>query len=169
MKFPRNFFRVCLQTFQGTLRAAVVLPPHLEADQLFIKLIGESCVPEVAITEPVHGARERPSLNFARTLIDESSCRYFAIENVGFIKTKVIVEIDDDPNNVFLLSVYLDAQHLLQVWEEYCNGEPLNKDDRSLFLEILYSRTSFMSESQIRKLAIDQFHIIITYCLLLAK
>ncbi|KAK9306551.1 hypothetical protein QLX08_002752 [Tetragonisca angustula] len=119
--FAVSFTPHVIQTFQGTLRAAVVLPPHLEADQLFIKLIGESCVPEVAITEPVHGARERPSLNFARTLIDESSCRYFAIENVGFIKTKVIVEIDDDPNNVFLLSVYLDAQHLLQVWEEYCN------------------------------------------------
>lgn len=120
----------------------MVLPPHLEADQLFIKLIGESCVPEVAITEPVHGARERPSLNFARTLIDESSCRYFAIENVGFVKAKVIVEMDEDLNNVFLFSVCLDTQqHLLQVWEKYCDGEPFNPCPakvRSLFLQILY-------------------------------
>lgn len=112
----------CLQTFQETFRAAVVLPSHLEADQLFIKLIGESCVPEVAITEPVHGARERPTLNFPRTLIDESSYRYLALENIGFIKAKVIVKIDEDLNNVFLFSACSDTQHLLQIWEDYCDG-----------------------------------------------
>ncbi|XP_017761798.1 PREDICTED: LOW QUALITY PROTEIN: hydrocephalus-inducing protein-like [Eufriesea mexicana] len=119
--FTVSFTPHVIETFQGAFQATVVLPPHLEPEQLFIKLIGESCVPEVAITEPAHGARERPTLNFVRTLIDESSCRYFTVENVGFIKAKVIIEIDEDLNNVFLLSACLDIQHLLQAWEEYCD------------------------------------------------
>ncbi|XP_048264436.1 LOW QUALITY PROTEIN: hydrocephalus-inducing protein [Bombus terrestris] len=121
--FTVSFTPHIIETFQETFRAAVVLPSHLEADQLFIKLIGESCVPEVAITEPVHGARERPTLNFPRTLIDESSYRYLALENIGFIKAKVIVKIDEDLNNVFLFSACSDTQHLLQIWQDYCDGE----------------------------------------------
>lgn len=128
----RGILRGCLQTFQGAFQAAVVLPSHLEPEQLFIKLIGESCVPEVAITEPAHGARERPTLNFVRTLIDESSCRYFAVENVGFIKAKVIIEIDEDLDNMFHLSACLEIQHLLQAWEEYCDG-PLTQIFSSIF------------------------------------
>ncbi|XP_043589559.1 hydrocephalus-inducing protein-like isoform X1 [Bombus pyrosoma] len=124
--FTVSFTPHIIETFQETFRAAVVLPSHLEADQLFIKLIGESCVPEVAITEPVHGARERPTLNFPRTLIDESSYRYLALENIGFIKAKVIVKIDEDLNNVFLFSACTDTQHLLQIWEDYCD-EPRDR------------------------------------------
>ncbi|XP_017794375.1 PREDICTED: hydrocephalus-inducing protein homolog [Habropoda laboriosa] len=124
--FTVSFTPHSIETFEGTLEATVDLPSQLEADQLFIKLIGESCVPEVAITEPAHGARERPTLNFARTLIDECSCRHFAVENVGFIRSKVIVEIDEDQSNVFNFSACSDTQPLLQTWEGYCD-EPHDK------------------------------------------
>lgn len=110
------------QTFRAKFHARVVLPPHLEGDELTVQLIGESCVPEVAITEPIHAIRETPCLNFPRTLIDEGTCKYFTLENVGFIKAKVIVEIMEDPNNVFTFFPCPDTQHLLQILEEYCNG-----------------------------------------------
>lgn len=110
------------QTFRAKFHARVVLPPHLEGDELTVQLIGESCVPEVAITEPIHAMRETPCLNFPRTLIDEGTCKYFTLENVGFIKAKVIVEIMEDPNNVFTFFPCPDTQHLLQILEEYCNG-----------------------------------------------
>lgn len=111
-----------MQTFRAQFHAKVVLPSHLEADELMVKLIGESCVPEVAITEPIHATRETPCLNFPRTLIDEGSCKYFVLKNVGFIKAKVIVEIVEDPNNVFTFFPCPDTQHLLQILEDYCNG-----------------------------------------------
>ena len=111
-----------MQTFRAQFHAKVVLPSHLEADELIVKLIGESCVPEVAITEPIHATRETPCLNFPRTLIDEGSCKYFVLKNVGFIKAKVIVEIVEDPNNVFTFFPCPDTQHLLQILEDYCNG-----------------------------------------------
>lgn len=87
-----------------------------------VKLIGESCVPEVEIMEPIHATRETPCLNFPRTLIDEGTCKYFSLKNIGFIKAKVIIEIVEDPNNVFTFFPCPDTQHLLQILEEYCNG-----------------------------------------------
>lgn len=110
------------QTFHAQFHARVVLPSHLEADELTVNLIGESCVPEVAITEPIHATRETPCLTFPRTLIDEGSCKYFTFENIGYVKAKVIVEIVDDPNNVFTFFPSPETHHLLQISPEYCNG-----------------------------------------------
>ncbi|XP_031371258.1 hydrocephalus-inducing protein-like [Apis dorsata] len=124
--FTVSFTPSTIETFRAKFHARVVLPPHLEGDELTVQLIGESCVPEVAITEPIHAIRETPCLNFPRTLIDEGTCKYFTLENVGFIKAKVIVEIMEDPNNVFTFFPCPDTQHLLQILEEYCN-EPYNR------------------------------------------
>lgn len=118
-----QILRGCLQTFEATLQAIVDLPSHLEVDQLFVKVIGESCVPEVAITEPVHGTRERPILNFSRTLINEAGYRHFAVENIGVVKAKVIVEIEEDQNNLYGFSACPDSRHLLQIWDAHCDGE----------------------------------------------
>ncbi|CAL7939802.1 unnamed protein product [Xylocopa violacea] len=119
--FTVSFTPHIIETFRGAFEATVVLPANLEADRLHVKLVGESCVPEVAITEPAHGARETPTLCFVRTLIDETSRGYFAVENVGFIKAKVIVEIDGDQEDVFLFNACVDTMRLLQVWEDYCD------------------------------------------------
>ncbi|XP_026670111.1 hydrocephalus-inducing protein-like [Ceratina calcarata] len=119
--FTVSFTPHIIETFHGAFEVSVILPSHLGRDHLFIKLVGESCVPQVTITEPVHGVREWPTLNFPRTLIDESSFRCFVMENVGCIKAKVIVEIEEDLSNVFAFSACLDTQPLLQVWDEYCD------------------------------------------------
>ncbi|XP_076763005.1 hydrocephalus-inducing protein [Xylocopa sonorina] len=119
--FTVSFTPHVIETFRGAFQATVVLPSNLEVDQLHVKLVGESCVPEVAITEPAHGARDTPTLCFVRTLIDEASRGYFTMENVGFIKAKVIVEIDGDQENVFLFNACVDTMRLLQVWEDYCD------------------------------------------------
>ncbi|XP_043251741.1 hydrocephalus-inducing protein-like [Colletes gigas] len=118
--FTVSFTPTIIETFKCTLEATVILPPHLDEEKLSIKLVGESCVPEVAIIEPIHGNRERTTLNFGRTLINEFSYRKFVLENIGFIKAKVIVEIDEDQYRVFTFEACPDTRHLLQIWDSGC-------------------------------------------------
>lgn len=86
-------------------------------------MIGESCVPEVAIIEPIRGNREKAALNFGRTLINETNRRLFSLENVGFIKAKVIIEINEDRDKVFTFEICPELRHLLQVWDSTCKGK----------------------------------------------
>nr|XP_034173204.1 hydrocephalus-inducing protein homolog isoform X3 [Osmia lignaria] len=116
--FTISFKPTAINTYQGNLQMIVALPIHLGEEKLFIKLVGESCVPEVAIVEPSHGKREMAALNFPRTLINEASGRYFSLENTGLIKAKVIVEIEEDLNDVFKLSPVSDSRHFLQLLDK---------------------------------------------------
>lgn len=101
----------------------LVLPAHLDEEKLSVKLIGESCVPEIAIVEPLHGSRESGSLKFPRTLINEVSYRQFALENIGFVKAKIIVEIDEDQNGLFGFSATTETRRFLQILDNDCPGE----------------------------------------------
>ncbi|XP_076283506.1 hydrocephalus-inducing protein [Lasioglossum baleicum] len=108
------------QTFQVSLEVSVFLPPHLAGEKMLIKLAGESCVPEVEVIEPSHGKRENATLKFGRTLVNETCCRQFALENVGFVKAKVIIEIDED-RKLFTYEAHPDTQHFLQIWDSNCD------------------------------------------------
>nr|XP_012152505.1 PREDICTED: hydrocephalus-inducing protein homolog [Megachile rotundata] len=119
--FTVSFTPATIDTFQGSLQVIVAVPIHLGEEKLFIKLVGESCVPEVAIVEPAHGKRETAALNFPRTLINEANCRHFSLENIGLIKAKVILEIDEDSNNVFAFSPCSDTRNFLQIWDKDCD------------------------------------------------
>lgn len=122
------------QTYQATLDAIVDIPEHLEEEKLSINLIGESCVPEVAITQPAHGKRETAHLYFRRTLLGEISSEEFALENVGFVQAKIILEIDRDENSVFAFSASSDSRRFLQLLDSVCdNGSPI----RPVFPSIL--------------------------------
>nr|XP_031837905.1 hydrocephalus-inducing protein-like [Nomia melanderi] len=118
--FRVSFTPSMIGTFRGRLEVTVLLPPHLADEKLLVNLLGESCVPEVEIVEPAHGRREKVTLNFARTLVNETCSRRFAVENVGFIKAKVIVEIDED-KNLFSFEACPDTQRLLQIWNGSCD------------------------------------------------
>ncbi|XP_015436069.1 PREDICTED: hydrocephalus-inducing protein-like [Dufourea novaeangliae] len=118
--FAVSFTPATIETFHGTLEVTILLPPHLADEKLFIKVIGESCVPEVVITEPMHGKRENITLNFARTLVNETGSKQFALENVGFIKAKVIIEIDEDQDSVFTFEIAPETKDLLRIVDSNC-------------------------------------------------
>ncbi|XP_053973139.1 hydrocephalus-inducing protein-like [Hylaeus volcanicus] len=118
--FTVSFTPAVIETFKGILEATVILPSNLDEEKLSIKLVGESCVPEVAIIEPIHGNREKATLSFGRTLINEKNHREFALENIGFIKAKVIVEIDEDRDKVFTFAACPNTQSLLPIWASSC-------------------------------------------------
>ncbi|XP_076237948.1 hydrocephalus-inducing protein-like [Calliopsis andreniformis] len=121
--FTLSFTPTTIQTYEAILDAVVALPPHLEDERLSIKLVGESCVPEVAIVQPVHGKREPAVLNFRRTLINETTSEQFALENSGFIKAKIIVEIHEDQNEVFAISTPPESRSFLQTLATECDEE----------------------------------------------
>ncbi|XP_076659704.1 hydrocephalus-inducing protein homolog [Halictus rubicundus] len=123
--FTVYFTPATIETFQGSLEVSVFLPLHLAEEKMFVKLTGESCVPEVEVIEPPHGKRENATLNFGRTLVNETSCRQFALENVGFVKAKVIIEVDED-QKLFTFEAQPDTQHFLQIWDSSCD-EPSDR------------------------------------------
>lgn len=88
----------------------------MKDEKFFIKLVGQACVPEVTIIEPPSGKRERAVLNFGRTLVNDSSGRKFAFKNIGIIPAKVIVEIYEDPNFLFIFNICESMRNLSNGW-----------------------------------------------------
>ncbi|KAG7200298.1 hypothetical protein KM043_017763 [Ampulex compressa] len=102
-RFSIAFTPELIATYQGIVEIAVKLPPHLADDKFSVKLVGESCVPEISIIEPPRGKRERAVLNFGRTLVSEDRTKKFGLRNIGVIEAKVMVEICKDPSVSFAL------------------------------------------------------------------
>ncbi|XP_043285632.1 hydrocephalus-inducing protein homolog [Venturia canescens] len=102
--FSVSFTPSLIETYTGVLEAAVELPEHLKTDssQLSIKLCGESCVPEVIMTEPAFDNRTRKSkIHFGRCLVDEKTWRTLSFKNIGKISAKIIVGIHDDDEMIY--------------------------------------------------------------------
>lgn len=78
---------------------------RMNGERFCVKLVGQACVPVVTIVEPPSGKRERAVLNFGRTLVNNLDKKKFILENVGVIPASVIVEIYEDPNFLFALSM----------------------------------------------------------------
>ncbi|XP_043487241.1 hydrocephalus-inducing protein-like [Polistes fuscatus] len=110
------FAPALIDTYHGYLEIKLNLPKHLDEEKCIIELIGESCVPEITITEPpaISGVRDGPIVRFHRTLVEETSIDKFAFQNIGLVQANVIVEIYDDPNTIFSFSATTETQILLR-------------------------------------------------------
>lgn len=82
-----------------------------------MKLIGQACVPQVTIIEPPSGKREQIVLNFGRTLVNDYNEKKFTFENVGVIPAKVIVEIYENSNFLFILNTCDNTRNLSSSWD----------------------------------------------------
>nr|KAF7425254.1 hypothetical protein H0235_007692 [Vespula pensylvanica] len=109
-----TFSPTLIETYYGYLEISVNLPLGINTEKLIIDLIGEACVPEVTITEPIGDVHDGAIIRFHRTLVEETSIEKFSFENIGFVKANVIVEVYDNPNGIFSFSATPDTQTLLR-------------------------------------------------------
>lgn len=109
----------------------------MSAEKLTIDLIGEACVPEVTITEPICGVggglNDGPIVRFHRTLVEETSVEKFSFENVGFVEANVIVEIYENPNGIFGFSATTDTRTLLRTTDYEDDGKRKKKKKKEKY------------------------------------
>lgn len=108
------------------------MPLGINTEKLIIDLIGEACVPEVTITEPIGDVHDGAIIRFHRTLVEETSIEKFSFENIGFVKANVIVEVYDNPNGIFSFSATPDTQTLLRTTD-------YEDDGKKFFVEFIFS------------------------------
>ncbi|KYN44368.1 Hydrocephalus-inducing protein [Trachymyrmex septentrionalis] len=92
-RFAISFNPTFIETCYAIFDIAVELPLHLKDEKFFIKLVGQACVPEVTIIEPLSTKRERTVLNFGRTLVGESIEKKFAFKNIVLNDRCIVVHL----------------------------------------------------------------------------
>ncbi|XP_018351511.1 PREDICTED: hydrocephalus-inducing protein homolog [Trachymyrmex septentrionalis] len=105
-RFAISFNPTFIETCYAIFDIAVELPLHLKDEKFFIKLVGQACVPEVTIIEPLSTKRERTVLNFGRTLTC-LECIVCAIQLANSVKES---SWDDRETQVRWITINSDAK-----------------------------------------------------------
>ncbi|XP_066585112.1 hydrocephalus-inducing protein homolog [Prorops nasuta] len=116
-RFTVSFTPSLIDTYRGKLEVSVELPGHLKSKKFRVKLIGESCIPEVGIMEPPIENGEA-IMNFGRVLIGDVLVKRFIVKNLGLVQAKVIIRVHKDTNSPFRFLPSTRSENTLMLPDE---------------------------------------------------
>lgn len=100
---------LCVQIYNAIFEATVDGPPQAKGKGLIFDLTGEGNLPQVAILKPTtRSAQGQHLLLFKKLLLGQKQDLPIIISNIGSVPATVVIELDDDAKNDFIMSHSLD-------------------------------------------------------------
>lgn len=105
--FTITFKPTLIQNYFCLLEAKILLKDaqQVSPEKLSIKIIGNSCMPEIVLIEPSLNSSNRRYLDFGPCLIGDTSTLPILFKNVGKVKTKARIEIRENSDADFIYSL----------------------------------------------------------------
>lgn len=96
---------LCVQVYNAIFEATVDGPPQARGKGLTFDLTGEGNLPQVTILKPTtRSAQGQHLLLFKKLLLGQKEDLPIIISNIGSIPANVVIELDDDAKNNFIVS-----------------------------------------------------------------